>query len=323
LFHEHIVNHIQKPELCDDNTLHVIGMVSNPIRFHSRYRLFRKWYEEMKNTPNVKVYIAEIAYGDRQFEVTDPCDPTHLQLRTRQVLWQKENALNLIERELLPLNWRYIAWLDTDIHFCDPHWAQETIHQLQLFHLVQPWSDCMDLGPHGEVLQHFQSFCYLHRRGVPIQCHPSQPYKYAHTGFAGLARVKLWENTRGLMDWCIVGSADHHQAWASIGKASHSVHGKMSEGFKRAAYHWQDNAYAVTGGNVGFCKGRIEHFFHGKKQNRRYRERWQMFIEHQYNPYKDLIRDQQGLVLLRGKPRLRHEVYEYMVARGEDSVDTY
>jgi hypothetical protein len=74
---------------------------------------------------------------------------------------------------------------------------------------------------------------------------------------------------------------------------------------------------------LDFAKGGLSTHFHGKKQNRRYRERWQMFIEHQYNPYKDLIRDQQGLILLRGKPRLRHEVYEYMVARGEDSVDTY
>lgn len=298
-------------------------MISNPIRFHSRYRLFRKWYDEMSNTQHVIPYIVEVAFGDRPFEVTEANNPRHLQLRTKHELWHKENAINLGVRHLLPLDWKYLCWSDTDIHFRDPAWALEALHQLQHHPVVQPWKTVSDLGFYGNSNQQFESFCSVYRQGVPIQCHPSQPYKYAHSGFAWCCTREFWENTHGLMEWCIVGSADHHMAFGMINRMQDSVHGEMSLGFKRKAQDWQRNAFRATGGNLGFVKGHIEHNFHGPKTKRGYRERWQMFIEHQFDPYVDLYTDSQGLVSLIGKPELQDKIRRYLRARNEDSIEDY
>lgn len=324
----HLTSHIHHSHVIENNTLHVVGVLSNPMRYHSRYRLFREWYEEMKATPNVKVYVVECAFGDRHHEATDASDPTHLQLRSRQAIWHKENMLNLGFRHLVPRQAKYLCWSDTDIHFRDKHWAQETIHQLQHYNVVQPWQDCADLGFLGNILQHFQSFCYVHRLGVPKQCHPGQPYKYAHTGFAWACTRKFYEAMKGaiggpLMDWCIVGSADHHQAWGMIDRIDDSVHGKMPEPFKKMAREWAKAAYKVTHGHLGFVPTRIEHKFHGPKKRRQYRERWQIFIEHNFDPYTDLSYDEQGLVQIVGKPQLIEACANYLNSRHEDSIDNY
>ena len=318
--HDHLVDHVRNKALVKDNLLYVIGVVSNPERYHSRYRLFRKWMGAMENTPNVKLVILECAYGDRHHEVTDPMNPFHLRLRSHQHLWLKENLINLAVRAL-PQDWKYVAWVDTDVFWEDPNWAQEALHQLQTYDLIQPWRDCLDLGPHGEVMQHFQSFSFLHQRGVRMQTSPTQPYKYGHSGYAWACTRTFWENVKGLMEFNVVGSGDHHQAWASIGKVDHSVHGKMSDGFKKLAREWQRDAFRVTHGHLGFVNTTISHAFHGSKQARGYRSRWQIFIDHKFDPEKDLRKDSQGVVQLVGKPQLEEDIRSYFRSRNEDSID--
>ena len=276
---------------------------------------------EMEATKNVVFYVVEIAYGDRHFECTEAGNPRHLQLRTQQELWHKENALNLGVRYLLPRNWKYVAWIDGDITFRNPEWAQECLHQLQHHHVVQPWQHVCDLGFDGDIMQTFDSFCSLIRRGIRIQTHPGEPYKYGHSGFAWACTREFWEQVGGLMDFAILGSADHHMAWAMVGEVNKSVHGMMSDDFKRRCHEWQQRAFKITKGNIGFVKGRIEHHFHGAKKNRKYRERWQLFIDHAFRPDHDLMHDAQGLVMLVAKPKLEMAIMDYMRGRNEDSID--
>lgn len=320
--HDHIVSGCKDNTLCDTNTLHVVGVISNPARYHTRWKIFQKWYARMKATPNVKVYVLELAFGNRQFQVTDPTEPTHMQLRTDHELWHKENMINIAVRKLLPKDWHYMCWCDTDVFFRNKGWAQETMHQLQHYHVVQPWSDAVDLDFHGGIIKHYESFCSVHLKGEKMQTNPLQPYKYAHTGYAWACTKMAWENMLGgLMDRCIVGSADHHQAWAMIGKWTHSVHKDMDESYKIYAQMWQDAIYPITHGHLGFVKGRIEHVFHGPKINRSYRERWRIFIEERFDPFKDLRYDHNGLLYIVGKPELEHRIRLYMRSRNEDSID--
>lgn len=320
---DHIVNHIHHHQLAGDNTLHVIGVITNPMRYHSRLRLFREWYKAMEATPNVKVYVVEAAFGDRQHEVTEAGNPCHLQLRIYQEIWHKENLINLAVKRLLPHNWKYMCWSDCDVFQAHDSWALESIHQMQHYSVIQPWSDCIDLGFHGNILHHFQSFCYIHRLGVPKQCHPSQPYKYAHSGFMWACRRDFWEAVGGLLDWSILGSADHHCAFGLIGEIKNSIHDRMGENFKRLAKEWEHRAYRFTKGHLGFVKGRIEHRFHGKKASRKYRERWALLIENSFDPVNDLTYDPQGVITLTGKPKLLQSCREYMVGRNEDEISDY
>lgn len=319
----HLVSHIKNHHLVSDNTLHVIGVIENPMRYHSRYRLFREWYKAMLETPNVKVYVVEIAYGDRHFEVTEKCNPQHLQLHSRQPIWHKESMINLAVKRLFPKDWKYMCWSDCDIFFDHKGWALETIHQMQDYSVVQPWSDALDLGFHGRVLKHFKSFCYQHQRGVPKQTHPSQPYEYAHSGFCWAARRDFYESVQGLMDFSILGSADHHMAFALINQVDRTVKQGMHKNFFRLCEEWEYRAYRHTNGHLGYVPGFIKHKHHGPKAKRYYRERWDILISNHYDPIVDLVHDTQGLVKLVGKPHLIHECRKYMLSRHEDSTEDY
>lgn len=319
--HNHLVNHIRHHELKSDQTLHVIGVCTNPVRYHSRYRLFREWKAAMTETPNVKVYGVEAAFGDRHHEVTESNEGQDLQLRTHSEIWIKENMINLGVKYLLPRDWKYMAWVDADVFFRDPYWARETLHQLQHYSVVQPWSDCADLGPLGNISRHFRSFGYQHQRRKPKQMHPTQPYEYAHSGFAWACRRDFFEAANGLLDFAILGSADHHMAFAMIGEVKNTIHRGMSPGFFRRCFEFQDRVRRVTKDEVGFTPGRIEHMFHGPKARRYYRERWQLLVDSGFDPDTDLMYDPAGVIQLIGKPRLEQAIKMYNRSRFEDSIE--
>ena len=54
-------------------------------------------------SPNVALHVAELAYGERPFEVTGD-DPGDVQLRTVPELWHKENILNVAVQRF-PAGW--------------------------------------------------------------------------------------------------------------------------------------------------------------------------------------------------------------------------
>lgn len=277
----------------------------------------------MEETPHVKVYVVEIAFGDRPHEVTFAMCPNHLQLRTHQEIWHKENMINLGVKYLLPRDWRYMAWVDTDIHFRDNQWAQESLHQLQHYAVIQPWSQAVDLGPRGNIMQTHQSFGFVHQAGFPKLANWKKEYVYAHTGFAWACTRHFWENLpgKGLIDWAILGSADHHMAWSMIAKADSSLPSTVSCGYRALCKEWEKDAIHISRKQVGFVEGRIEHHFHGPKGRRFYKERWQIILENDFDPEKDLAYDQNGLIYILGKNKLLHEIHKYFRSRHEDSIE--
>ena len=318
----HLQSHITHPELRSDNTLHVIGVVSNTEQYHSRYRLTREWAARMATTANVRLQMVEATFGDRLPEIDswqqEGFNVHRVQMNTN--CWLKENLINIGVRQL-PSDWKYLAWVDCDLEFRDPSWALKTLHQLQHFPVLQPWQQCVDLGFGGSILQTHQSFGHLDQAGVRKQQKPGEPYQYAHSGYAWACTRRFYEEVEGLLDFAILGSADHHMAWAMIGQVEHSVHGNSSEGFKRRCLDWQRKAQRACNSEVGFVPGRIEHHFHGSKQRRFYRERWEIIIEHGFDPDTDLRRDANGLYYLHSKPALEAAIRKYNRSRNEDSIE--
>ncbi len=229
--------------------------------------------------------------------------------------------INLGVRHCLPLDWKYMAWVDTDVLFRSENWAQETLHALQHFAVVQPWENCIDLGPNGSILQTHRSFGHLHQAGVRKQRNPCEPYEFGHSGYAWACTRTFYEAVGGLIDFAILGSGDFHMAWAMIGETESTVNRKMTPSYLRKVLEWERKALRVTHKQIGFIPGRIEHSWHGSKANRKYRDRWQILVDHGYDPDADLMYDPQGLVNLIGKPQLEHAIHRYNVSRNEDSID--
>jgi len=340
----------------EDHTLYVVTMVSNPRLYASRYALYREFKIKLLQPANraavLKLYTAEIALGARAFEVTRAGDPQALQLRTSDEMWHKENALNLIAARL-PADWKYIAWVDADISFNDLQWAEKTVHALQQYAIVQPWSDALDMGPQGQVVQHHVSFA---RQAVehgpaavavagtapaasyyggttrslgaaaksPTAVKPgtTAPGEYPHCGFAWACRREVWDGLGGLPDWCVMGSADHHLAHALINNVMRSYPGNVSDAYVKRLTTLQARCAKVVDTDVGYVPGTILHSFHGRKADRKYNERWGILQQNLFDPDTDIVRDAQGLYRLAGnKPKLRDALRAYFAARNEDATE--
>lgn len=318
----HLVNHITSPQLRTDNTLHVIGVVSNFARYHSRYRLFREWYDRMKATPNVKVYAVELALGDHQFECTSSTDPTHLQLRTNSEAWVKESMINCGVRALLPKDWKYLCWSDTDIEFNNANWAQATLNELQRYQVVQPFQQATDLDFSGGILSTFQSFAWMHQLRIQKQRNSKDPYQYAHSGYVWACTRRFFEALpgRGLIDCMILGSADYNMAWGMIGDIDATIHSDRAPSIIRRFKEWERAAVKQTHAELGYVPGYITHYWHGHKYNRHYETRDQIMTRCHFDPDHDLGYDEQGLIRIFNNPKLNYAIAQYNKSRHEDDV---
>ncbi|MBV9784328.1 MAG: hypothetical protein JO264_10955 [Acidisphaera sp.] len=304
--------------------LHVVTAIANPIGWESRIRLYRNFAEHMLDS-GVRLTTVECAYGDRPHELGDTPHVNHVPVRARTIVWNKENLLNLgIAR--LPQDWRYVAWIDADILFRNARWAADAVDALQIYDVIQPWSDCYDLGPAGEHIGHHVSFCRQFFHGKPVVSEGPNfwrsgggGYDYPHSGYAWAARRQAIEGLGGLFEVGGMGSGDHHMALALVGRAEASMPRGVSAAYARCVEQWQRRALRHVNYNIGFTRGTIEHFFHGRKGDRQYIPRWDMFLHHRFDPDLDLERNVWGVYEMAGnKPSLRRELDNYFRSRNED-----
>ena len=304
---------------------YVVTPISNPVRFRQRYELFKR-FRDFVQTAGGKLVVVELVQGDRAHQVTAPeisANPyAEIQLRTREELWFKENMLNIaISR--LPENWEYVAWVDADLAFTRRDWLLETVEQLQHFAVVQMWQTAVDLGPTEEVMNLHKSFGYVHwRDGNKIKVIWDKNYDFPHPGYAWAARREFFDHVGGLIDGAILGAADTHMAFSLIGRGAETYHQGVSANYKAMVAQWQERALDLVHKNVGFVPGTILHYWHGKKADRRYQDRWKILVDNKYDPVADMKRDWQGLLSLdRRRTKLRDDIRKYFRARNEDSID--
>jgi hypothetical protein len=303
----------------DASLLHVITCIANPIRWASRINLARLFIDHMLASA-VKVTLVECAYGERPFALADIPGIRHVGVRARSLVWNKETLLN-IGMQRTP-EAKYLAFIDADVFFRRPAWASETVHALQQYDVIQPWSDCYDLGPNDDHFQTHRSFCRLVATGKPIVQGPnaSGPYQFGHPGYAWAFTRQALDWVGGLVETAALGAADHHMALALIGKVRDSIPGNLLAGYSKPLLRWQDRAMRHIAGNIGYVPGTIEHAWHGSKDKRAYVDRWDILARNAFDPDTDLTRNTHGVVELAGnKPQLRRDIDLYFRSRDEDS----
>jgi hypothetical protein len=325
------MNHIFNPALSSDNTLHVVGVCSNPARWQSRYKLFRRWVVEMLHTPGVKLYVVEGVFGDHQGE----CAPlpgqnyAYKQVKLDSTeLWLKENMLNISIRSMLPVDWKYVCISDTDLHYRNTDWAHGALRALQTYNVIQPWSQGTALLSDGSARVPIDSsFGYLSSTKQKMSWGKHSKldgYTYAHCGYSWAFTRFFWENLPGgLIDFCLIGSADHHMCWSMVGKSEDTCDGRMSQGYKDALQAWSVKAHMASGGMVGYVPGIVEHGHHGPLIGRDYGGRWQILVDIGFNPKTDIMYDGQGVIHYIGpfKSLLQQRMIAYNRTRKEDSTE--
>ena len=135
---------------------------------------------------------------------------------------------------------------------------------------------------------------------------------------ANLKRME-YEKMNGLFDWGILGSGDNIMAFALIQKVLAAIHTNSSDNYKQSVLDFQERVKTLR---LGYVPGVIRHHFHGSKKNRKYRERWQILVNYNYDPVIHITTNKDGLLVPTDKcpKKLLDDIYMYFKERNEDEI---
>jgi hypothetical protein len=301
-----------------DDTLHVVCVISNPCLYATRYILAREFIKRMESESNIILYVCELLYEDQaqtKYYVTEKGNPRHLQIKTKTPLWHKENMINVTVNKLLPEDWKAMAWIDADILFESGSWALDALKLLNgQYDILQLFSHCVDMDKKEDTMHIFQSFGYKYSTGRKyVKC----GLDFWHPGYAWACTKKAFLKMGGLYDCGILGAGDHNMSFSIINNPKASITQDVSPDYIDSVLQY---ATRVNTLRLGYVPGVIRHYFHGSKKNRKYMERRQILVKHQYSPYKHMIRDSNGILQPSEKcpPELLSDILNYFKERNED-----
>jgi hypothetical protein len=200
---------------CDD--MWVITTYFNLSHDSNRTENYRIFAESLRNS-GIHLVTVECAFSHDPFTLTSGEDI--LQVRCRDILWQKERLLNLAIHHL-PGTISKVAWIDGDILFSNPSWAVQTSALLDKYPVVQLWEYAIRLQP-GDYTPTGNERTFRSMAKVMSTCRgkysKGEMDPHGQTGFAWAARRDLLTRC-GLYDTGFDVGADHliaHSYWGEF-----------------------------------------------------------------------------------------------------------
>lgn len=291
----------KKPYLSHPEAM-IITCFFNPQNSPYRIKAFKLFYESIKH---VNHSVIECVIGNTLPQLDESEHITRVY--TENLLWHKESLLNKIISEL-PVQYKYIFWLDADVLFTNPNWIVEGVEELQSKNIIQPFEygvflEKDQLKPsfkmddiretylpnavHNKVWRSFGA------NYIDTELWKHKMYnKHGHVGLAWGAKRTILEAVP-LFDKALIGGADHIIAHAAAGQIPHSCITEDFKGNIEQVNLWSLDFYKVTAGKIGFVRGELYHLWHGDMDKRQYRER----NEYNANLKEVSTRDENGLYI--------------------------
>ena len=298
---------LPKTDRYSTNLLYIITTFYNPAGYSRRVQLHQEFCSRLASNPLVVIITVECAFEDKPFQVTLPNRiPYNIQIRSQNRLWLKECLMNIALEHLkhnYTFLWRckYVACVDDDIEFSDSLFLNKLEESLQKYSIVQMFNQAYFLDINQQLLETFISLGYYYVE-QNLQYKPGQ---YGHPGYA-------WATTKDnilamgeFYDKGILGNGDKHMAAAFMGKYEDGFYKgfQVSKGYIESLKEWQDKIMPIFKQNFGYVDMEIRHHWHGSKDDRQYIHRWKLLMDYQYDPYKDLIKDEGGLYRLKDEKK--------------------
>jgi hypothetical protein len=304
----------------------------NPTNARSRVENYQR-FRQASSAQGLPLVAVELAFGDVPFQLEQGRDAEILiQKRSTSVLWQKERLLNLGLRAL-PSECRNVCWADADILFEDDDWLAQAERLLAKRAIIQPFSHCIRL-PEGATTQDFPSSEMgkrIPQGNLEGTFSKSTSWRMSGllrrrfmgaTGYVWCARRPLLDQV-GFYDRCIVGGGDRELALAAFYRP-----GQVPE--KHIRIHcprlredirgWHARWYRHAPRDFGYRRGVIYHLFHGDTAARRYSDRHQILVDHDFDPNRDVTIDESGcLRFTDGREGLKDAVSDYFRSRQESA----
>lgn len=286
--------------------IQVITTHYNPCGYEA---LRRNWerYASRITAQGARLLTVQVILGDEPtLDPVEPCGEI-VTVGCRDVLWHKEDAINLAVSRYLPVDCEHVAWIDGDILLGDgvlEHASQILRHYpvCQLFDTFE-W-----LGPDGARQRKTATWT----GGGPVLS------GRAHGG-AWAARREILER-HGLYDRAIAGGGDTCFALACTGE----IHMLKERGFCRTVQQhwraWAERLHDETRGRISHVPGTATHLYHGSIGRRQYRARHYKLDRLGYDPRHHVHTGDSGLLewTQKARPELRDYLLKFFSRRRDD-----
>ncbi len=302
----------------------VITTYSNYMKWEKRREQAQKFIKSWEN--NVfPVFVMECAYEGRPFELhSSEYNVNIVHLRANTPLWHQYNLINVAIEKLK--NFDRFLWVDIDITFEKSNMfvCQKTYDALYDIPFFQPWRFCVDDTDHSIG----ESFCSRFFRGLPIIQGPNAPknwkntYGLAQCGYSWAITRDCWKRFGGLVDFGLLGSSDAVMVFSLLGKGKESLMPGLSPSIMDKISIWEKNSefwLKESKRSTNYLDNVIYHSFHGKSENRRYEDRYEIFVKHQVDIDVDAYKNEDGLWEIKtDKVELIDDIKDYFSSRKED-----
>ena len=133
-----------------NDKLYVVLPYFNFVGYKSSERNLNIFLKNFKSYCNAELIIVE-GFMDENFQLEDLSSQVgkHIKVRLHDVLWVKENLINIGFSSLG--DWQYGCWIDRDIQFANPDWALESVEKLKNYDIIQPFSECIYLDSNFNI----------------------------------------------------------------------------------------------------------------------------------------------------------------------------
>ncbi len=293
----------------------------NPMRSQRRranYRLFRQHLK-------IPLVAVELAYGP-EFELTESDADILIQLRGRDVMWQKERLLN-VASSALPDDCRNVVWMDCDVVFETDDWPERLSALLDRFPLVQAFRRAHHVHPDWRPGEPRRSILFTQPSSVSAIAAGADAARLlaqplpsgagsTNKGLAWAAQRELLD-AGGFYDAAIVGGGDLAMIAAVFGCPDVAMR-TMNEKQKEHYRAWAQRA-GSSAVETGCLDTSVLHLWHGDVKHRRYRERHEALRRHAFDPFTDIAHDENGSWRwISDKAAMHDEVKSYFASRRED-----
>jgi hypothetical protein len=294
------------------------------------YRRRRENYHAFRRRLNAPLLTVEWS-ADGRFELGPDDAEIVIHRQGGDVMWQKERLLN-IALGVLPLACRKIAWIDCDVVFGSPDWAEmasallDALPLVQLFgsvHYLPPGAGPEDIGRAAPELTR-PSIARSAALGNPDPCggldagsvHGMGPFA---SGFAWAARRDFLDSQR-FYDACIVGGGDAAMVAAAFKSPERAISRlAMTESHADHYLNWARRFGIAVAGDVGALESDIYHLWHGELSYRRRRVRNQELASFGFDPSLDIVASAEGAWCWSSeKPGMHRFLADYFASRRED-----
>jgi hypothetical protein len=247
-----------------------------------------------------------------------------LHFELESVLWHKERLLNLGIASLAA-DVDAVGWFDADVLVRHESFSQAILAALGHCPIVQPWrfTEWLDTDgqyvPWGNRQRWLESIASRNWTRPPERKIASP--SFGHPGLAWAARRETLDAIGGLFDQCPVGSGDTLMAIGFWGDWNTLYLRQYNAAMQQVIRAWEQRAFQVVQGRVGFVDANVSHLWHGSRQSRKYTERYQGLCQLGIDPVRHLEVADNGTWRWASQtpPAIVQYVCDYFAGRREDT----